>query len=270
MANNTVGFNYYNSDTDRYQDIKIKRLKKVYKCDGIAVYDYIINEIYRDKGCFIEWDDSRAFDVAEYWDLEESRVVEIVKYCCFIGLFNQELLTKNMVLSSLSIQNRFLKWSKLAKRKEAKIPEKYNLIQEESEFFPENSDNIHVVSDEEKRSKVKRSKETQREGEKKGKFSPPVFNDVFVFFKEKIEKSNWTIEKCSTEADKFINFYTSKNWFVGKNKMSVWTSAAAGWISRDSAFEKEKKTNTSAKTPVSKSEAAFRQNDDFIKKYAHD
>ena len=41
------GFSYYKAETDRFQDIKIKRLKKKYGCDGYAVYQYALNEIYR-------------------------------------------------------------------------------------------------------------------------------------------------------------------------------------------------------------------------------
>ena len=78
MANLKIGLAYYNVETDRYQDIKIKRLKKDFGCNGIAVYDYLLCEIYRDKGCFIEWDESTVFDVAEYFGLKENLVKEIV------------------------------------------------------------------------------------------------------------------------------------------------------------------------------------------------
>ena len=37
------GFSYYKAETDRFQDIKIKRLKKKYGCDGYAVYQYALN-----------------------------------------------------------------------------------------------------------------------------------------------------------------------------------------------------------------------------------
>ena len=46
-----TGFSFYSVDTDRYQDRKIKRLKKAFGCNGIAVYDYLLCEVYRDKGC---------------------------------------------------------------------------------------------------------------------------------------------------------------------------------------------------------------------------
>ena len=49
------GFSYYKAETDRFQDIKIKRLKKKYGCDGYAVYQYALNEIYRVEGAYIRW-----------------------------------------------------------------------------------------------------------------------------------------------------------------------------------------------------------------------
>ena len=157
MARIKTGLSYYSLDTDRYQDIKIKRLKKAFSCQGIAVYDYILCEIYRVQGCFLEWDESTAFDVAEYYGLKESLVSEIVKYCASVGLFNKELLCSGIV-TSRSIQERYLDFCVRAKRKEAAIPKHIKLI-EESEIIPEESEIIPENSGSLPRSKVKRSKE---------------------------------------------------------------------------------------------------------------
>lgn len=50
------------------------------------------------------------------------------------------------------------------------------------------------------------------------------------------EVGNYFLERGSTnamvESDKFIDFYTSKNWMVGKNKMKDWKSAVRNWIRR--------------------------------------
>ena len=58
-----------------------------------------------------------------------------------------------------------------------------------------------------------------------GRFSPPSDIETVSYFESK--GSN------NVEAEKFWNFYDSKNWFVGKNKMKKWESAASGWISRN-------------------------------------
>lgn len=137
MASTKTGFNYYNVNTDRYQDMKIKRLKKNFGCSGIAVYDYVLSEIYRVKGCFIEWDSNTAFDVAEYFGIKETLVNEIVNYCCVVGLFDKELLTSGSVLTSVSIQKRYLDMCSRAKRTSVKIPEEYNILTEEREIITE-------------------------------------------------------------------------------------------------------------------------------------
>lgn len=129
MANNKIGLSFYRVDTDRYMDIRIKRLKRDFKCRGIAVYDYVLCEIYRVNGCFIEWDESTAFDVAEYFGLKEEVVKEIVKYCAHVGLFDKELL-KRGIITSASIQRRFLTMSARANRKDTKIPSEVNLLQD--------------------------------------------------------------------------------------------------------------------------------------------
>ena len=49
------GFVYYRAETDRFFDIKIKRLRKEFSCQGYSVYDYFVNEIYRVEGCFMQY-----------------------------------------------------------------------------------------------------------------------------------------------------------------------------------------------------------------------
>lgn len=62
-------------------------------------------------------------------------------------------------------------------------------------------------------------------GSRKLKFSPPSEEEVVSYFKEK--------DSTKEEAIKFMLFYESKNWMVGKNKMSKWRSSAGLWMSRN-------------------------------------
>lgn len=125
------GLNYYNVETDRYQDRKIKRLKHNCGCNGLAVYDYVLCEVYRDRGCVLEWDDDTAFDVADYFGLKVNQVKEIVRYCGAVGLFDAELLSRGIV-TSVAIQKRYLEMSARAKRTNVEIPAEHLLISENS------------------------------------------------------------------------------------------------------------------------------------------
>lgn len=111
------GFSYYKAETDRFQDIKIKRLKKKYGCDGYAVYQYALNEIYRVDGSYIRWTSDQHFDCADYWGINEERVEEIVDYCAEIGLFDPVVWKTQCILTSRAIQSRYIDICKLAKKK---------------------------------------------------------------------------------------------------------------------------------------------------------
>lgn len=121
MANTKTGLTYYNVDTDRYQDRRIKRLKKDRGCEGIAVYDYILCETYRVRGCYLEYDENTVFDVAEYFVMAEKDVRNIVEYCGRIGLFDAQLLSRGIITSD-SIQRRYIEMCSRAKRKAITIP----------------------------------------------------------------------------------------------------------------------------------------------------
>lgn len=140
MANIRVGLSYYSVDTDRYLDIRIRRLVKAFGCDGIAVYDYLLCNIYRVKGCFAAWDESTAFNVAEYLRLKESVVLEIVRYCGVVGLFNKELLSRG-IITSAAIQRRYIDTCIRAKRKNLEIPKFCRILPEETAKLPEESPN---------------------------------------------------------------------------------------------------------------------------------
>ena len=191
------GFSYYKAETDRYQDIKIKRLKKRYGCDGYAVYQYALNEIYRVEGCYIRWTEDQHFDCADYWGLPEARVKDIIDYCAEICLFNTLIWQKECILTARAIQSRYLDICKVSKKK-AYIPISIILVEPQQEMrqpepmplfspaeqpatmmeqnvpmvaetvfanipetfrnTPESSGNVPEKIDKEKKSKVKKSK----------------------------------------------------------------------------------------------------------------
>lgn len=150
MANNKTGLNYYGVDTDRYMDLRVRRLVKDHGCRGLAVYDYLLCEVYRVQGCFAVWDESTAFNVAEYFGLKESNVLEIVKYCGAVGLFDKELLSRG-IITSASIQRRYLEMCSRAKRRIINIPELCRIIPEQSDIIPEQSQIIPEVCDKRKK-----------------------------------------------------------------------------------------------------------------------
>lgn len=61
--------------------------------------------------------------------------------------------------------------------------------------------------------------------------SKTSLQEVEKIFLEKTEY-NWSNSSAKKEAEKFYNFYGSKGWKVGKEKMKSLPHAIGGWISR--------------------------------------
>ena len=126
------GLSYYQAETDRFQDIKIKRLKKKYGCEGYAVYTYIENEIYRNNGCFIRATDDIIFDIAEYWAIDEEQVETIINFCTDIDIFDSITWKSRQVLTSEHIQQKYVSVCKHA-HKAIILPEEIRLIDIQTE-----------------------------------------------------------------------------------------------------------------------------------------
>lgn len=131
MAGKTKeGLDYYPHDTNAFSDRKIKRLIKNLHGNGYLVYDYVRSLIYGDKGYYIKWDSELVFDVADDLKVTEPFVIETITFCCQIGLFNQDLLDREKILTSHGIQKRYLKICKAAKRSNYDIHKTWVLNEE--------------------------------------------------------------------------------------------------------------------------------------------
>lgn len=58
------------------------------------------------------------------------------------------------------------------------------------------------------------------------RFAPPTLDEV----REYCDASGKTVD-----AERFVDFYSSKGWMVGKSKMKDWRAAVRSWASRDKA-----------------------------------
>lgn len=81
-------------------------------------------------------------------------------------------------------------------------------------------------------SKIEIETKTKRE-----RFKPPTVFEVRDYFYEITDN----FPSANYESNIFHNFYESKNWMIGKNKMKNWKSAVSGWVNR---LEKNKKTES--------------------------
>ena len=126
-----VGFKYYKVDTDRYGDMRIRKLKRVHGTKGIAVYDYLLAQVYKVHGCFTYYDSECVFNLTDYFDISENTVKEIVNFCASVGLFDKGLLMRENVITSHAIQKRFAEMCIASRRLYVYIPKEILLIKKE-------------------------------------------------------------------------------------------------------------------------------------------
>lgn len=129
------GFSYYKAETDRFQDIKIKRLKKKYGCDGYAVYQYALNEIYRVDGSYIRWTEDQAFRLCRLLGHERGTGERDRRLLREICLFDPVVWKMKCILTSRAIQSRYIDICKLAKKK-MYIPLDILLVEPEQPMKP--------------------------------------------------------------------------------------------------------------------------------------
>jgi len=60
-----------------------------------------------------------------------------------------------------------------------------------------------------------------------------TFEEVYEYMAIRIGKEN-----AKLEAEKFVNYYTSNGWKVGKNPMKSWTHAVNNWITNAKQYAK--------------------------------
>lgn len=70
-------------------------------------------------------------------------------------------------------------------------------------------------------------------GKRSARFKPPTQQEVETYLSL---KGQFKAEELTMLATRFINFYESKNWFVGKNKMTNWKAAATNSLAWDRSF----------------------------------
>ncbi len=123
------GLKYYQADTDRYRDVKVRRLLKKYKGCGYAIYEYALNECFA-NGYYAKYDADFVFSASDDLYEEEELVKSVIDYCAELGLFDIEMYGKG-ILTSKSIQRRYEEINTKMRRKV--VTGEYWLLEEDED-----------------------------------------------------------------------------------------------------------------------------------------
>lgn len=233
-------------------------LESRYGNDGYVAYYKLKEELGRAKNHFInigdelDWmylisafkvDEERASDMLTH--MAKLKVIDRELYEEHKVIWSEEFSTDLIELYKKRVNKLYLKADVLAEITGQSASETPQSASDSSEKQQKAAQSAESIPREEKsrgkKSTVQERKEDQEV--KNQRFSPPSQDEVEEYFSSKINETFWSIDECKKEAKKFVAFYDSKNWYVGKNKMQKWKSAASGWITRKEDFNQQNNGN---------------------------
>ena len=137
------------------------------------------------------------------------------------------------------IQNdRYTETKYLDEKNQLIINEKNGYSLKQIGLLDDENDNVYILDTQVRLGKDRLGKdrlELEREKNKATRFITPTIDEIKTFLKEKEYETD-----IEGYADRFYNFYESKGWKVGKEKMKDWKAAIRGWLSRDNIGKVEK------------------------------
>lgn len=222
---------YFPLDTDFFEDNKIRILKAKYGADGIAVYLYILCQIYHDKGYYTECDEDFVLIMSDYFNFSEQKTTQILEYLVSRSLLVKSILSETVtVITAKSVQRRYQEAKKeIAKKahRDIIVDDRIWLLKKEEtepcikvqsfDGFSEKNDSLSEKNhgNSEKNAANKSKVNQSKVNESKvvcGKFQIPCKNGVFTVDEEYYTElthtyPNMNIDECFK---RMISVLTSK------------------------------------------------------------
>lgn len=220
---------YFSHDSNARNDEKILKMRMELGMIGYAVFWCILEKMREttDNMC------SKDYKIIGF----ELRVDEeiIRKVVEDFGLFTESSCGKKFY--SESFMNRMQKMN----LKSEKARESANARWTKRSKTDVNANAMQTHSEgnaikERKGKEIKIKEIENKESKESSRFSPPSQADVLEYMIKEKKINQGLAQKEST---KFVDFYSSKGWLIGKTKMKNWKSAVSGWINRMDNFGKE-------------------------------
>lgn len=232
-----TGLDYFPFDVNFFSDKKIRILKARYGTNGIAIYVYLLCEVYR-NGYYIVWDADYKYLVADDLNLSDGLIEQVMKFLVERSLLTSILLDTDTILTSPGIQRRFqeaVKERVRASKQPVEVKAELWLLSKD-----ETQSSVKVVSKNvshektqvshakntdkserkyTKESKVKKSKVNERRAAAPP--STPTQNDVESYIREKGYRT--------FTAERFCKYYDSIGWIRSGSPVTDWRSLADSW-----------------------------------------
>lgn len=119
------GVDYFPLDVGFISDIKVKKIIMSCGPQSIAVLIYILSTIYKEEGYYMRATDDETSLIAFDTMLTNDYIKEVINKACEVDLFSLTMFKKYKILTSIGVQNRYLKITE--RRKNNSIDSSYCL-----------------------------------------------------------------------------------------------------------------------------------------------
>jgi len=137
-----VGIDYFSHDVDMLSDRKIKLLKAKHGLIGYAVYLRLLEELYQDKGYYLEINEDFNILFSDDNNLDLNVYILILNDCINHELFDIKIFEKYSILTSKRIQINYL--TACERRKGIDIYSEYLLFDMEDANIK--TDNVNILN----------------------------------------------------------------------------------------------------------------------------
>ena len=233
---------YFQHDYNARNDPRLQRLIMKCGCEGIGIYWCIVEQLYEQGGKLpnnhIE---TIAFNLHTTKTIVEEVVFGLNLFVSDDEFFWSESVLKRLESRSLISSKRsdagkkggapignknaakHLKDSKKQTELNCKNKQMLECETNENKQMLEKNNQKQAIKGKERKEKEIELESIEAKSAKR--FCPPTLEEVKVYVEEK--------GYAFFDAERFIDFYTSKGWMVGKNKMKDWQAAVRNWHKSD-------------------------------------
>ena len=216
---------YFSHDSNAHNDTKILSMVCDYGMKGYGMF-WVVVENLREQGEYkLKHEKSTWKALSMQVQCTVDEVKKFIEDCIYeYALFD---MAEDLYFYSNSLNRRMDKYQNIkSKRVEAANKRWANTMQTESKTH---ANALQKDAKEMKLNEMKGNKNNNKGTSPT--FKPPALEEVQAYCKERNNK---------VDAEQWHNFYLSKAWMIGKNKMKDWKAAVRTWEPDEKPKEKSK------------------------------
>lgn len=221
---------YFQHDYNARNDPKLQEVLLEHGVAGVGVFWCVIEQLYEQGG---KLPHKACKSIAFALHVDCKLVESVVKDFDLFKLDARHFWSKSVIA-------RLDRRKEVSDKRKTAAASRWKTRQQEVQV--QSKDNAIALQELSKENERKGKEIEEEEGAKTAKrFCPPTLEEVKAYCKEK---------EYIIDAERFIDFYTSKGWFVGKNKMKDWQAAVRNWHKGSKADGGARTTSTTSSNNI--------------------